>query len=69
MASMLAVMALVHLAALAVLLLAARNSVRLVDAAGRPVAHREPEPRAGEAPDPSAYRPGPPKRPEARFLA
>jgi hypothetical protein len=65
-------LAAVHLTALVGLILSARFSVQLTDEAGRPIkrrSRREPEPRPGELPDPTGYRPGPALRPEPRFLA
>lgn len=69
MATMLATLAIVQLAALIGLWLAATYSVRLVDEHGRPLKRREPEPRAGELPDPSGYRHGASHLAKPRFLA
>lgn len=69
MATMLATLAIVQLACLLGLWLAATYSVQLVDERGRPLKHREPEPRAGEVPDPSSYRLGTSHLAKPRFLA
>jgi hypothetical protein len=69
MATMLATLAIVQLAALAGLWLAATYSVQLVDEHGRPIKRREPEPRAGELPDPSGYRHSTSHLAKPRFLA